>query len=114
MKWRKSPEIIFSTAGDVSLVSIRPESVISTFQVLAAGQSRQRWEVLDTIADRAGIDDEARAETLKSGGTRYEQRMDWVLSHLREAKWVDRRERGCCVITDAGSAALAHYPQGLD
>ncbi|UTX52075.1 restriction endonuclease [Leucobacter aridicollis] len=99
---------------EASLVLIWPEYVIPTLQVLADGQSRQRREVFDAVADRAGVSDDARAETLKSGGTRYEQRMGWVLSHLGKAKWVDRPERGYYVITDAGRAALAQYPQGFD
>lgn len=99
---------------EASLVSIWPEYVIPTLQVLSDGQSRQRREVFDAVADRAGVSDDARAETLKSGGTRYEQRMGWVLSHLGKAKWVDRPERGHYVINDAGRAALAKYPQGFD
>ncbi|KIP53921.1 restriction endonuclease [Leucobacter komagatae] len=99
---------------EASLVSIWPEYVIPTLQVLSDGQSRQRREVFDAVAEHAGVSDDARAETLKSGGTRYEQRMGWVLSHLGKAKWVDRPERGHYVINDAGRAALAKYPQGFD
>ena len=105
---------MISMPEKASLVSIWPEYVIPTLQVLADGQSRQRREVFDAVADRAGVSDDARAETLKSGGTRYEQRMGWVLSHLGKAKWVDRPERGHYVINDAGRAALAQYPQGFD
>jgi len=109
-----APEIMISMPEEASLVSIWPEYVIPTLQVLSDGQSRQRREVFDAVADRAGVSDDARAETLKSGGTRYEQRMGWVLSHLGKAKWVDRPERGHYVINDAGRAALAKYPQGFD
>lgn len=105
---------MISMPEEASLVSIWPEYVIPTLQVLSDGQSRQRREVFDAVADRAGVSDDARAETLKSGGTRYEQRMGWVLSHLGKAKWVDRPERGHYVINDAGRAALAQYPQGFD
>lgn len=105
---------MISMPEEASLVSIWPEYVIPTLQVLSDGQSRQRREVFDAVADRAGVSDDARAETLKSGGTRYEQRMGWVLSHLGKAKWVDRPERGHYVINDAGRAALAKYPQGFD
>lgn len=97
-----------------SLVPIWPVFVIPTLQVLSDGRSRQRREVFDAVADHASVGDDARAETLKSGGTRYEQRMGWVLSHLGKAKWVDRPERGHYVITDAGRAALAKYPSGFD
>lgn len=106
--------IMIPMPEEASLVSTWPEYVIPTLQVLSDGQSRQRREVFDAVADRAGVSDDARAETLKSGGTRYEQRMGWVLSHLGKAKWVDRPERGHYVINDAGRAALAKYPQGFD
>jgi restriction system protein len=88
--------------------------VVPTLQILADGQSRHRREVFDAVADNANVGDEARAETLKSGGTRFEQRMGWALSNLSKAQWVDRPERGRYLITDAGRAALAQYPDGFD
>ena len=99
---------------EASLVPIWPVLVVPTLQVLSDGQSRQRREVFDAVAEYASVSDEARSETLKSGGTRFEQRMGWVLSHLGKAQWVDRPERGHYVINDAGRAALAKYPQGFD
>ncbi len=99
---------------DSSLVPIWPEFVVPTLRVLADGRQRQRREVFDDVAELAGITEDARAETLKSGGTRYEQRMGWVLSHLGKAQWVDRPERGHYVINDAGRKALADYPDGFD
>lgn len=97
-----------------SLVPIWPVFVVPTLQVLSDGEIRHRRQVFDDVAEHADVSDEARAETLKSGGTRYEQRMGWVLSHLHKALWVDRPKRGYYVITDAGRAALAKYPQGFD
>ncbi|WP_200175849.1 restriction endonuclease [Tomitella cavernea] len=99
---------------EASLVPIWPVFVVPTLQVLSDGRVRQRREVFDAVAEQAGVGAEARAETLKSGGTRYEQRMGWALSHLSKAQWVDRPERGHYVINDAGRAALAKYPQGFD
>lgn len=99
---------------EASLVPIWPVFVIPTLQVLADGQRRQRREVFDAVAEHANISDDARAETLKSGGTRYEQRMGWVLSHLGKAHWVERPERGHYVISDAGRDALGKYPSGFD
>lgn len=99
---------------EASLVPMWPALVVPTLQVLSDGRSRQRREVFDAVAERAGISDAARAETLKSGGARYEQRMGWVLSHLGKARWVDRPERGHYVINDAGRAALSKYSGGFD
>lgn len=100
--------------SEESLVPIWPMLVVPTLQILADGQSRHRREVFDAVADNANVGDEARAETLKSGGTRFEQRMGWALSNLSKAQWVDRPERGRYLITDAGRAALAQYPDGFD
>lgn len=99
---------------EASLVPIWPELVIPTLTVLSDGVSRQRRDVFDAVAAQIAMSDEARAETLKSGGTRYEQRMGWVLSHLGKAMWVDRPERGYYLITNAGRAALTNYPGGFD
>ncbi|MGI8392477.1 restriction endonuclease [Leucobacter sp. W1038] len=99
---------------EVSLVPIWPVFVVPTLQVLSDAKSRQRREIFDAVAQHVDVSDGARAETLKSGGSRYEQRMGWVLSHLGKANWVDRPERGHYVINDAGRAALAKYPDGFD
>lgn len=101
------------TDGSV-LVPIWPELIVPTLQVLSDGQSRQRREIFDAVATRASVSDQARTETLKSGGTRYEQRMGWVLSHLGKAQWVTRPERGYYKINDAGRKALTDYPGGFD
>jgi restriction system protein len=100
--------------SEESLVPIWPMLVVPTLQILSDGQSRHRREVFDAVADYANVGDEARAETLKSGGTRFEQRMGWALSNLSKAQWVDRPERGRYLITEAGRAALAQYPDGFD
>ncbi|MBN6191208.1 restriction endonuclease [Aneurinibacillus sp. BA2021] len=97
-----------------SMVPIWPMLVVPTLQVLADGQSRHRREVFDAVAAHANVGEQARAETLKSGGTRFEQRMGWALSNLSKAQWVDRPERGRYLITDAGRAAVAQYPDGFD
>lgn len=98
----------------LSLVPIWPVLVIPALRVLSDGRDYQRREIFDAVAEHAGISDDARAETLKSGGSRYEQRMGWVLSHLGKAQWVDRPERGRYVINDVGRKALAEHPNGFD
>lgn len=97
-----------------SLVPTWPEFIVPTLEVLSDGHPQHRREVFESVATFAKISDEARAETLKSGGTRYEQRMGWALSHLSKAKWVTRPDRGYYVISEAGRKALADYPGGFD
>lgn len=95
-------------------VPIWPKLVNPTLAVLSDGQAHHRQEIFEAVAKQAGVSDEARAETLKSGGSRFKQRVGWVLSHLVKASWVDRPDRGLYVINDAGRKALADYPDGFD
>ncbi len=97
-----------------SLVPIWPALIAPTLQVLSDGQPLHRRDILDRVAELQELSDEAREEALKSGGSRYEQRMGWVLSHLGKADWADRPDRGYYLITPAGRKALADYPQGFD
>lgn len=73
-----------------------------------------RKDVFDAAAGIAGLGPEARAETLTSGGYRYEQRMGWALSHLSKAGWVDRPARGYYAINGAGRNGMLQYPGGFD
>jgi len=97
-----------------SLVPIWPELVIPTLRAISDGHARQRREIFDLVAESEGISEEARAERLKSGGSRYAQRMGWALSHLTKAGWVTRPERGHYLINATGSEALSRYATGLD
>lgn len=99
---------------EVSLVPMWPELVLPTLQVLSDGFQRQRREIFDLVATHAGVDEEARAETLKSGGSRFEQRMGWVLSNLTKAQWLDRPARGYYNINAEGRKGLATYPNGFN
>lgn len=99
---------------EFSLVPIWPELVIPTLRVLSDDQPRQRRDIFDSVAELEQISDDARAERLKSGGTRYEQRMGWALSHLTKANWVTRPERGHYLINAAGKQALTTYVSGFD
>lgn len=98
----------------MSLVPIWPYFVLPTLRVLQSGEPMQRRDVFDAVAESEQISEEVRSETLKSGGSRYEQRMGWVLSHLSKAGWVTRPEKGYYVITDAGISAIEDYPDGFD
>lgn len=73
-----------------------------------------RKDVFGAAAEIAGLGPDARAETLASGGYRYEQRVGWALSHLSKAGWVDRPARGYYAINTAGQDGLIHNPDGFD
>jgi len=98
----------------VSIVPIWPAFVIPVLRVLEDGRTLHRKDVFDEAADIAGLTFEARRETLRSGGYRYEQRLGWALSHLSKASWIDRPSRGHYAINDRGRSALVNYPNGFD
>jgi restriction system protein len=105
-----------STPSDdaVSIVPIWPAFVIPVLRVLEDGRTLHRKDVFDEAAEIGGLTTEARAETLRSGGYRYEQRLGWALSHLSKASWIDRPSRGHYAINDRGRSALVEYPDGFD
>ena len=101
--------------GDViSIVPIWPAFVVPVLRVLEDGRTLHRKDVFDEAADIAGLSSQARAETLRSGGYRYEQRLGWALSHLSKASWIDRPSRGHYAINERGRSALGEYPNGFD
>ncbi len=100
--------------ASISTVPIWPALVIPALTVLESGETLHRKDLFDAAADVAGLSPEARAETLSSGGLRYEQRIGWVLSHLSKAGWVDRPSRGHYAINDGGRQCLRDHQDGFD
>jgi restriction system protein len=98
----------------VSSVPIWPALVVPVLTVLSRGETMHRKDVFDAAAEIAELGPDARSETLSSGGSRYEQRTGWALSHLSKAGWVDRPARGYYAINEAGRKALIEHPQGFD
>jgi len=106
---------VSTPTGDViSIVPIWPAFVVPVLRVLEDGRTLHRKDVFDEAADIAGLSSQARAETLRSGGYRYEQRLGWALSHLSKASWIDRPSRGHYAINERGRSALGEYPNGFD
>nr|WP_167259350.1 restriction endonuclease [Frigoribacterium endophyticum] len=110
---RQSTDV--STSDDaVSTVPIWPEFVVPVLRVLESGRTLHRKDVVEAAADLAGLSSAGRAEMLNSGGTRYEQRVGWAISHLTKAGWISRPERAHYAITEEGHRGLAKYPGGFD
>lgn len=97
-----------------SLVPIWPALVIPVLSALQSGELLHRKEVVDRAAAIAGLSTQARDETLKTGGFRYEQRIGWAISHLSKAGWIDRPARAVYQINEHGHRALADNPSGFD
>ena len=111
---RQSRDVTIPQAEDASAVPIWPALVVPVLTVLFDGMTFHRKDVFDAASKAAGLSAEAQAETLRSGGYRYEQRMGWALSHLSKAGWIDRPSRGYYKINEAGREALKRYPNGFD
>jgi restriction system protein len=94
-------------------VPIWPALIIPVLQALSGGETLHRKELFDRAATEAGLSASAKAETLSSGGLRYEQRMGWVLSHATKAGWVDRPLRAHYAINDLGRSWLKKTPDAL-
>lgn len=105
-----------SIAGDQKTeftVPVWPALIIPVLQVLSESGTLHRKDLFDRAAATAGLDEAARAETLNSGGLRYEHRMGWVLANTARAGWIDRPARGQYAINDIGRAWMAENPDGL-
>jgi hypothetical protein len=67
--------------------------------------------VYDLVADRMGLSEEARQQTLPSGRTRtFRNRIGWASTYLRFADLVAAPNRGHWVITAAGKEVLLKHP----
>ena len=78
-----------------------PELLRPVLSVMTSGENLHRKDIFDRAAEAAGLSDSAKSEQLNTGGLRYEQRMQWVLSHLSRANLVDRPARGYYRLNDA-------------
>ncbi|MDQ0771492.1 restriction system protein [Pseudarthrobacter defluvii] len=98
----------------VTEVPIWPALIVPVLQALEDGRTLHRKDLFHQAADKAGLSESARLETLNSGGLRYEQRMGWVLSHVIRANWMDRPTKGHYCITDEGRRWLKENPGGIN
>ena len=76
-------------------------------RVLHTGEPMAFAEICERAASLAGLDEQARAQTLPSGGKRYVNRINWACSSFYNAGLVTRPKRGVYRITDDGRAVDA-------
>lgn len=96
-----------------SLVPIWPHFVNPTLEVMMSGDTISRRSIISKTLDAIGLTDEARAETLETGGSRAEGRVGWSITHLNKASLIERVARAQYRITPEGRAWLAENPQGV-
>jgi restriction system protein len=102
------------TESAVTEVPIWPALIVPVLRALEDGRTLHRKDLFHEAANRAGLSESARLETLNSGGLRYEQRMGWVLSHVTRANWIERPTKGHYCVTDAGRQWLRDNPEGIN
>lgn len=87
--------------------------MIPVLRYLEDGSTQPAREICEGVAVAVGLTVEHRSEMLKSGQTRYYNRILWALSYLARAEAVERPKRGSYLIADAGRALLASQPDGV-
>lgn len=96
-----------------SEVPIWPVFVTHVLRVLSGGETLHRRDIVSRAIDSAKLSEEARAETLNTGGLRSEQRLGWAISNLLKAGWIDRPARANYRITAAGREWYSENPDGV-
>jgi restriction system protein len=76
-------------------------------RILADGRDHQTTEIVDRLADELGLSLEERSETLRSGVSKFANRIHWALVYLGGGKLIEKARRGVYRITDKGRAQLA-------
>ena len=75
----------------------------------ALGGSGQPSEVKDFITESLKLSDEEISATIKSGGTRFSNAVDWARFYLAKAGYIDSSKRGVWSLSDEGWAySLTH------
>lgn len=81
----------------------------------AADNDVYSWHRLrDVCVDRFQATEEELAERLPSGGSRFDSRIQWALTHLVQAGLLVRPRRGHVQITPRGATVLAEGPARID
>lgn len=81
----------------------------------ADGKEHSKHEVLSALAKEFGLSDVELAELLPSGRQRrFDNRVAWAKSYLKQAGLLENAGRGIHRITRRGMETLAHAPQRID
>jgi len=72
-------------------------------------------EAIDELAKHFALTDEEREELLRSGGQRrFDNRVSWARTYMKEAGLLEMTGRGRFRITEQGRAVLATSPERID
>jgi restriction system protein len=80
----------------------------------ALGGSGQPSEVKDFIIESLKLSDEEISATIKIGGTRFSNAVDWARFYLAKAGYIDSSKRGVWSLTDEGLAYSLTHDEAVD
>jgi restriction system protein len=78
------------------------------------GASGTPSEVREQVARDLGLSDEELAQTIPSGQSRFDNKVNWARFYLTKAGLIDGSERGVWRLTPIGEATKLNHPQSLD
>ncbi|MBV9143083.1 MAG: restriction endonuclease [Pseudonocardiales bacterium] len=90
------------------------ETMLPILEVVSGGGVHAWHELRDVCAKLFEATDEELAERLSSGGSRFDSRVQWALTHLVQGGLLTRPRRGHVQITDRGKEVLAAKSDRVD
>ena len=88
--------------------------MVPVLRALSDGQMRYWREVREPVESELGLTDEDHEDTLPSGQSRFDNRVQWSITHLFQAGLLARPKRGHVQITVRGKEILAENPDRVD
>lgn len=88
--------------------------MVPVLRVLARGDSWAVAQLRDAVAKEVGLPQEDRDEKIRSGSGRFDNRVDWSLTHMHKARLVQRPARGVVQLTERGRDTLTRHPARVD
>lgn len=87
---------------------------IPTLEILQDEEIKRSSEIAELLKKSYPLPEEDYKEVLKSGETRYINRVHWCLSHLKHGGLIESVSRGCYGITNVGLEELKDHSEQKD
>lgn len=89
------------------------ELFVPALRALSGGTVMAAREVATAVADELALSPEQRGSRIPSGQRRFDNRVNWALSYLFQARAVAKRGRGQYEVTQRGRDLLSAHPHGF-
>lgn len=78
-------------------------------------EPQSQAQVRETVAKALNVSDEDRLVLLASGKqSKFDNRVAWAITHMSQAKLLDRPQRGRYVLSERGKVILKTHPERVD